>query len=235
MDCASELLDGISKDLSESRKAEEIKKVEKNNINDHYKASLSVQNRLNNTSDTIMHLNTRIQDLNNMITEMCKSITLNDLNVQKINAKIEELESLKLEIEDAKAEFDSFIANHPIQFYKMRSGIVESLYEKIDVMKEAYRNYEETLKAFEDADMLNSENVKALELASKNYTLAKLDLENANNNLKVYLENVEDDVEIKEKKSVNTATETALGFYTLSGILGLAGLALAGKKMKRKE
>ena len=102
-------------------------------------------------------------------------------------------------------------------------------------MKEAYRNYEEALKAFEDADMLNSENVKSLELSSKNYTLARMDLETANNNLKVYLENVEDDVEIKEKKSVNTATETALGLYSLSGILGLAGLALAGKKMKRKE
>ena len=102
-------------------------------------------------------------------------------------------------------------------------------------MKEAYRNYEEALKAFEDADMLNSENVKALELASKNYTLARLDLENANNNLKVYLENVEDDVEIKEKESVNTATETELGLYSLRGVLGLAGLALARKKMKREE
>lgn len=235
LDCASELLDGISKDLSESRKAEEIKKVEMNNINNYYQESLSVQNRLNNTNDSIMHLNTRIQDLHNMITEMCDSITVNDLSIQKINAKIEELESLKLEIEDVKAEFDSFIANHPLQSNKIRSGIVESLYEKIDVMKEAYRNYEEALKAFEDADMLNSENVKSLELASKNYTLARMDLENANNNLKVYLENVEDDVEIKEKESVNTATETALGLYSLSGILGLAGLALAGKKMKRKE
>ena len=235
MDCASELLDGISKDLSESRNAEEIKKVEKNNINDHYQASLSVQNRLNDTNDSIMHLNTRIQDLHNMITEMCDSITVNDLSIQKINAKIEELESLKLEIEDVKAEFDSFIANHPLQSNKIRNGIVESLYEKIDVMKEAYRNYEEALKAFEDADMLNSENVKALELASKNYTLARLDLENANNNLKVYLENVEDDVEIKEKESVHTATETALGLYSLSGVLGLAGLALVGKKMKREE
>lgn len=235
MDCASELLDGISKDLSESRKAEEIKKVEMNNINENYQASLSVQNRLNDTNDSIMHLNTRIQDLHNMITEMCDSITVNDLSIQKINAKIEELESLKLEIEDVKAEFDSFIANHPLQSNKIRSGIVESLYEKIDVMKEAYRNYEEALKAFEDADMLNSENVKSLELASKNYTLARMDLENANNNLKVYLENVEDDVEIKEKESVNTATETALGVYSLSGVLALAGLALAGKKMKRKE
>lgn len=235
MDCASELLDGISKDLSESRKAEEIKKVEMNNINENYQASLSVQNRLNDTNDSIMHLNTRIQDLHNMITEMCDSIPVNDLSIQKINTKIEELESLKLEIEDVKAEFDSFIANHPLQSNIIRNGIVESLYEKIDVMKEAYRNYEEALKAFEEADMLNSENVKALELASKNYTLARMDLENANNNLKVYLENVEDDVEIKEKESVNTATETALGFYTLSGILGLAGLALAGKKMKRKE
>lgn len=235
MDCASELLDGISKDLSDSKKSEEIKRVEKNNINDHYQASLSVQNRLNSTSDTIMHLNSRIQDLNNMITEMCESITLDDLSVQKINAKVAELESIKLEIEDVKAEFDSFIANHPFQSNKIRSGIVESLYEKIDAMKEAYRNYEEALKAFEDADMLNSENVKSLELASKNYTLARMDLENANNNLKVYLENVEDDVEIKEKESVNTATETALGLYSLSGILGLAGLALVEKKMKRKE
>ena len=235
MDCASELLDGISKDLSESRKAEEIKKVEMNNINENYQASLSVQNRLNDTNDSIMHLNTRIQDLHNMITEMCDSITVNDLSIQKINAKVAELESIKLEIEDVKAEFDSFIANHPLQSNKIRSGIVESLYEKIDVMKEAYRNYEEALKAFEDADMLNSENVKSLELASKNYTLARMDLENANNNLKVYLENVEDDVEIKEKESVNTATETALGVYSLSGVLALAGLALAGKKMKRKE
>lgn len=235
MDCASELLDGISKDLSESRKAEEIKKVEMNNINENYQASLSVQNRLNDTNDSIMHLNTRIQDLHNMITEMCDSITVNDLSIQKINAKIEELESLKLEIEDAKTEFDSFTANHPIQSNKIRSGIVESLYEKIDVMKEAYRNYEEALKAFENADMLNSENVKALELASKNYALARMDLENANNNLKVYLENVENDVEIKEKKSVNTATETALGLYSISGVLGLAGLALAGKKMKREK
>lgn len=235
MDCASELLDGISKDLSESRKAEEIKKVEMNNINENYEASLSVQNRLNNTSDSIYHLNTRIQNLNNIITEMCDSITVNDLSIQKINAKVAELESIKLEIEDVKAEFDSFIANHPLQSNKIRSGIVESLYEKIDVMKEAYRNYEEALKAFEDADMLNSENVKALELASKNYALARLDLENSNNNLKVYLENVEDDVEIKEKESVNTATETALGLYSLSGVLGLAGLALAGKKMKREE
>lgn len=235
MDCASELLDGISKDLSESRKAEEIKKVEMNNINENYEASLSVQNRLNNTNDSIYHLNTRIQDLNKMTTEMCDSIKVNDLSIQKINAKVAELESIKLEIEDVKAEFDSFIANHPFQSNKIRSGIVESLYEKIDVMKEAYRNYEEALKAFEDADMLNSENVKSLELASKNYTLARMDLENANNNLKVYLENVEDDVEIKEKESVNTATETALGLYSLSGILGLAGLALAEKKMKRKE
>lgn len=235
MDCASELLDGISKDLSESRKAEEIKKVEMNNINENYQASLSVQNRLNDTNDSIMHLNTRIQDLHNMITEMCDSIKVNNLSIQKINAKVAELESIKLEIEDVKAEFDSFIANHPLQSNKIRSGIVESLYEKIDVMKEAYRNYEEALKAFEDADMLNSENLKALELASKNYTFARLDLENANNNLKVYLENVEDDVEIKEKESINTATETALGLYSLSGILGLAGLAFAGKKMKREE
>lgn len=235
MDCASELLDGISKDLSESRKVEEIKKVEMNNINENYQASLSVQNRLNNTSDSIYHLNTRIQNLNNIITEMCDSITVNDLSIQKINAKVAELESIKLEIEDVKAEFDSFIANHPLQSNKICSGIVESLYEKIDVMKEANRNYEEALKAFEDADMLNSENVKGLELASKNYTLARLDLENANNNLKVYLENVEDDVEIKEKESVNTATETELGLYSLSGVLGLAGLALAGKKMKREE
>lgn len=41
MDCASELLDGISKDLSECEKDGDIKKVEMNNINNYYQESLS--------------------------------------------------------------------------------------------------------------------------------------------------------------------------------------------------
>ena len=88
MDCASELLDGISKDLSESRKAEEIKKVEMNNINENYQASLSVQDRLNNTSYSIYLINTRIQNLNKMPTEMCDSISVNDLSIQNIIANL---------------------------------------------------------------------------------------------------------------------------------------------------
>ena len=38
-------------------------------INNNYEASLSVKNRLNSTSDSIVALNTRIQELKRMIPE----------------------------------------------------------------------------------------------------------------------------------------------------------------------
>ena len=112
---------------------------------------------------------------------------------------------------------------------------MKSLCEKMDVMKEAYRSYEEAIKVFEEADTLNTENVKALDVASQKYVLAQLDLEKANNNLSDYLEKMKNVEETEDKENVNTGVQTAFGLYALGGVLGFAGVALTGKRARKED
>lgn len=231
----SESLKGISRDLDVADGVAESKKAEMDTINNNYEASLSVKNRLNSTSDSIVALNTRIQELKRMIPEMSNNMVSNDLVVKNMNNRVAELELLKLEIEEVKSEFDSFVAGHPVGAYALHSDLVKSLCEKMDVMKEAYRSYEEAIKVFEEADTLNTENVKALDVASQKYVLAQLDLEKANNNLSDYLEKMKNVEETEDKENVNTGVQTAFGLYALGGVLGFAGVAVSGKRARKED
>ena len=228
-------LKGISRDLDVADGVAERKKDEMDTINNNYEASLSVQNRLNSTSDSIVELNTRIQELKSRIPEMSNTMVSNDLVVKKMNKKAAELESLKLEIEEVKSEFDSFVAGHPVEAYALHSDLVKSLCEKMDVMKEAYVAYENAVKAFEEADALNKENLKALDVASQKYVLAKLDFKNANSDLSDYLEEMKGVEETEDKENVNTGAQTALGLYALGGVLGLTGVAVSGKRARKED
>lgn len=230
----SESIKDISRNLDVADGVAERKKVEMDTINNNYEASLSVKNRLNSTSDSIVALNSRIRELESRIPEMSNTMVSNDLVVKKMNKRAAELESLKLEIEEVKAEFDSFVAGHPVQSYALRSDLSKSLYEKMDVMKEAYVAYENAVKVFEEADALNAENVKALDVASQKYVLAKLDFEKANSDLSDYLEEMKGVEETEDKESVNTGAQTALGLYALGGVLGLAGAAVSGKRARKE-
>lgn len=102
-------------------------------------------------------------------------------------------------------------------------------------MKEAYRSYEEAIKVFDEADTLNTENVKALDVASQKYVLAQLDLEKANKDLSDYLEEMKGVEETEDKKSVNTGAQTAFGLYALGGVLGVAGVAVSGKRARKED
>ena len=231
----SESLKGISRDLDVADGVAESKKAEMDTINNNYEASLSVQKRLNSTSDLMVVLNTRIQELESRIPEMSNNMVSNDLVVKKMNNRVEELESLKLEIDEVKTEFDSFVAGHPVGVYALHSDLVKSLCEKMDVMKEAYRSYEEAIKIFEEVDTLNTENVKALDVASQKYVLAKLDFEKANSDLSDYLEEMKNVEETEDKESVNTGAQTALGLYALGGVIGLAGIAVTGIRTRKED
>ena len=231
----SESLKGISRDLDVADGVAERKKDEMDTINNNYEASLSVQNRLNSTSDSIVELNTIIQELESVIPEISNNRVSNDLVVKNMNNRVAELESLKLEIEEVKSEFDSFVAGHPVGAYALHSDLVKSLCEKMDVMKESYRSYEEAIKVFEEADALNADNVKALDVASQKYVLAQLDLEKANKDLSDYLEEMKGVEETEDKKSVNTGAQTAFGLYALGGVLGFAGVAVSGKRARKED
>ena len=47
--------------------------------------------------------------------------------------------------------------------------------------------------------------------------------------------NVENSVDTKKSNGVNTSAQTALGFYALSGVLGLAGVAFTGKHARKED
>lgn len=40
---------------------------------------------------------------------------------------------------------------------------------------------------------------------------------------------------LKKSNGVNTSAQTALGFYALSGVLGLAGVAFTGKHARKED
>lgn len=99
----------------------------------------------------------------------------------------------------------------------------------------SYKYTSITIKVFEEADALNAENLKALDVASQKYVLAQLDLEKANKDLSDYLEEMKGVEETEDKKSVNTGAQTAFGLYALGGVLGFAGVAVSGKRARKED
>ena len=47
--------------------------------------------------------------------------------------------------------------------------------------------------------------------------------------------NVGNSVDTRKSNGVNTSAQTALGFYALSGVLGLAGVAFTGKHARKED
>ena len=100
-------------------------------------------------------------------------------------------------------------------------------------------------------------NKEQLENASRDYETAKAELDKANKALTSYLDKIKKEEDAKkaeeeakkaaeeakktqsesQKKTgtVNTGAETALGFYALSGVLGLAGVAFTGKHARKED
>lgn len=50
-----------------------------------------------------------------------------------------------------------------------------------------------------------------------------------------YLEEMKSVEETEDKESVNTGAQTALGLYALGGVLGLAGVAVTGKRTCKED
>lgn len=145
------------------------------------------------------------------------------------------------------------------------NDVVLGLYSKMGSMRTAYEEYATALNVFLGVEAQWNTNKEQLESASRDYETAKAELDKANKELASYLDKVKKDEEAKkaeeeakkkaqeqakkaeeeakkaqsetQKKTdtVNTGAETALGFYALSGILGLAGVAFTGKHARKED
>lgn len=145
------------------------------------------------------------------------------------------------------------------------NDVVLGLYSKMGSMRTAYEEYATALNVFLGVEAQWNANKEQLENASRDYETAKAELDKANKDLASYLDKVKKEEEAKkaeeeakkaeeeakkkaeeeakkaqseaQKKTdtVNTGAETALGFYALSGILGLAGVAFTGKHARKED
>lgn len=145
------------------------------------------------------------------------------------------------------------------------NDVVLGLYSKMGSMRTAYEEYATALNVFLGVEAQWNVNKEQLENASRDYETAKAELDKANKALTSYLDKIkkEEDakkaeeeakkaeeeakkkaeeeakkVEEEAKKktgTVNTGVETALGFYALSGVLGLAGVAFTGKHARKED
>ena len=145
------------------------------------------------------------------------------------------------------------------------NDVVLGLYSKMGSMRTAYEEYATALNVFLGVEAQWNTNKAQLESASRDYETAKAELDKANKELASYLDKVKKEEEAKkaeeeakkkaeeeakkaeeeakkaqseaQKKTdtVNTGAGTALGFYALSGVLGLAGVAFTGKHARKED
>lgn len=145
------------------------------------------------------------------------------------------------------------------------NDVVLGLYSKMGSMRTAYEEYATALNVFLGVEAQWNANKEQLENASRDYETAKAELDKANKALTSYLDKIKKEEEAKkaeeeakkkaeeeakkaeeeakktqsesQKKTgtVNTGAETALGFYALSGVLGLAGVAFTGKHARKED
>ena len=252
----------------ETAKAEETKKA---NVAQTAKAELD---KAALKQKSLQDLKSEIADTHEQIGTYQKAIEDFNSAIAKLDETIGQLENEQASIEDVKGQVEKAyeaykkLCANPTGFMDVvdsDNDVVLGLYSKMGSMRTAYEEYATALNVFLGVEAQWNTNKAQLESASRDYEIAKAELDKANKDLASYLDKVKKEEEAKkaeeeakkaeeeakkkaeeeakkaqseaQKKTdtVNTGAETALGFYALSGILGLAGVAFTGKHARKED
>ena len=246
-------------DELETAKAEEAKKA---NVAQAAKAELD---KAALKQKSLKNLKTEIADTQEQISTHQKAIKDFNGAIAKLDETIVQLENEQASIEDVKGQVEKAyeaykkLCADPAGFMDVvdsDNDVVLGLYSKMGSMRTAYEEYATALNVFLGVEAQWNANKEQLENASRDYETAKTELDKANKALTSYLDKIKKEEEAKkaeeeakkaeeakktqsesQKKTgtVNTGAETALGFYALSGVLGLAGVAFTGKHARKED
>lgn len=243
----------------ETAKAEETKKA---NVAQAAKAELD---KAALKQKSLQDLKSEIADTHEQIGTYQKAIKDFNGAIAKLDETIVQLENEQASIEDVKGQVEKAyeaykkLCADPAGFMDVvdsDNDVVLGLYSKMGSMRTAYEEYATALNVFLGVEAQWNANKEQLENASRDYETAKTELDKANKALTSYLDKIKKEEEAKkaeeeakkaeeakktqsesQKKTgtVNTGAETALGFYALSGVLGLAGVAFTGKHARKED
>lgn len=248
-------------DELETAKAEEAKKasVVQTAKTDFETAALK-QKSLKDLKAEIADTQEQIGAYQKAIKDFNEAIAKLDEAIGQLENEQTSIEDVKGQVEKAYEAYKKLYAN-PTGFMDVvdsDNDVVLGLYSKMGSMRTAYEAYATALNAFLGVEAQWNANKEQLESASRAYETAKADLDKANKDLTSYLDKIKKEEEAKkaeeeakkkaeeeakkaqseaQKKTdtVNTSAETALGFYALSGVLGLAGVAFTGKHARKED
>ena len=246
-------------DELETAKAEETKKA---SVVQTAKASLETATlKQKNLKD----LKAEIASTQEQIGAHQKAIKDFNEAIAKLDETIGQLENEQASIKDVKAQvgkaYEAYkkLCADPTGFMDVvdsDNDVVLGLYSKMGSMRTAYEEYATALNVYLGVEAQWNANKEQLENASRDYETAKAELDKANKALTSYLDKIKKEEEAKKKAeakkaaeeakktqsesqkktgTVNTGAETALGFYALSGVLGLAGVAFTGKHARKED
>ena len=193
------------------------------------------------------------------IKDFNKAIAKLDETIGQLENEQASIKDVKGQVEKAYEAYKKLCAD-PTRFMDVvdsDNDVVLGLYSKMGSMRTAYEEYATALNVFLGVEAQWNANKEQLENASRDYETAKAELDKANKALTSYLDKIKKEEDAKkaeeeakkaaeeakktqsesQKKTgtVNTGAETALGFYALSGVLGLAGVAFTGKHARKED
>ena len=213
-----------------------------------------------NTQEQIGAYQKAIEDFNGAITKLDETIG----QLENEQASIEDVKGQVEKAYEAYKKLSADPTGF-MDVVDSDNDVVLGLYSKMGSMRTAYEEYATALNVFLGVEAQWNANKEQLESASRDYETAKAELDKANKALTSYLDKIKKEEEAKkaeeeakkaeeeakkkaeeeakkaqseaQKKTdtVNTGAGTALGFYALSGVLGLAGVAFTGKHARKED
>lgn len=239
---------GLAEEVTQTRTAKETAEKELKDATaklDGLKESKKNREDLKVTMDGFSK---KLEEVKKVLSENAEALKKNAVEDEKVSGNFTQLK-------DEQARLDGVLA----YYHSLVDGIMAMVSDGVDLTAEeeellsklqvAIENLEDARAALNEAQANYDTEKAKYDVLAKDVENAKAELAKAEAALDAYLNPApvtkpESKPENKPSgtktnttmnSKVNTAAETALGFYALSGVLGLAGVAFTGKHARKED
>ena len=182
-------LSELNKDLEAAKNSVISKEESLKSAQSAYDGVVQTQNEVKDLKLVVLNTQSLIDECKEDIQALNDSMDDVDAQIKKLTSQKVAMESRKAGIEKVKSAYDKLSANPSgaVDVLESEDEIVLGLYSRVKSMKSAYDAYVDAVNEFNNADIVNAQNKEALDVATKNYEDAKIELKKAQDELDAYL------------------------------------------------
>lgn len=182
-------LSELNKDLEAAKNSVTSKEESLKSAQSAYDGVVQTQKEVKDLKLVVLNTQSLIDEYKEDVQALNDSMDDVDAQIKKLTSQKVAMESRKAGIEKVKAAYDKLNANPSgvVDVLGSEDEIVLGLYSRVKSMKSAYDAYVDAVNEFNNADIVNAQNKEALDVATKNYEDAKVELKKAQDELYAYL------------------------------------------------